>query len=192
MDYEELEAALRRCASTWEVAQVHGLLCSRLATAGAAAGGDWILQVLDGVDADNDSRAECEALLDSLFGSSYQQLSERQSEFSLMLPDTFAPATLRALALGQWCEGFLHGLVSGQRNDLIRTKLASEPLAELIGDLLQISRAATDNDDGDEAIEAAYAELVEYVRVAAQLAYEELADVRDRAGIAGKGPDPLH
>lgn len=192
MDYEELEVALRRCGSTWEAAQVHGMLCSRLATAGPAAGQDWMLHVLDGVEANSDMRAECETMLESLFGSSYQQLSERQSAFMPMLPDEFTPAEVRALALGQWCEGFLHGLVSGQSDDRIREKLASEPLAELIKDLLQISRAAVDDDDEGEETETAYTELVEYVRVAAQLAYEELADIRDGTVVADNEAGPLH
>ncbi len=35
IDYNELQAALRRCGSTWNAGQTHGLLCSRLALAGA-------------------------------------------------------------------------------------------------------------------------------------------------------------
>ena len=45
--------------------------------------------------------------------------------------------------------------------------------------MLQITRAAVDEDCDEESDEAAYTELVEYVRVAAQLAYEELAELRE-------------
>ncbi len=185
IDHDELELALRRCGSTWEVAQAHGLLCSRLASEGPAAGADWLAQILQGVAADDASRPECETLLDALFGESYRQLAERQSDFALLLPDEMASAELRAAALGHWCEGFLHGLVSGQRNERIRERLATEPLADIVRDMLQITRAAADAGDSDEANERAYAELVEYVRVAAQLAYEELADLRDTAEDGG-------
>lgn len=187
IDHDELEFALRRCGSTWEVAQAHGLLCSRLASEGPAAGSEWLAQVLQGVAADDASRPECEALLDALFGASYRQLAERQSGFALLLPDESASAEVRASALGQWCEGFLHGLVSGQRNDRIRERLAEEPLADIVRDMLQITRAAADAGDGDEANERAYTELVEYVRVAVQLAYEELADLRGVAVEAADG-----
>ena len=44
--------------------------------------------------------------------------------------------------------------------------------------MLQITRAAVDEEIDEETNEAAYAELVEYIRVAAQLAYEELTDIR--------------
>jgi uncharacterized protein YgfB (UPF0149 family) len=54
-------------------------------------------------------------------------------------------------------------------------------LADIIRDMLQITRAATDDDSEAESDEEAYFELVEYVRVAAQLAFEELADLRQPA-----------
>ena len=44
--------------------------------------------------------------------------------------------------------------------------------------MLQITRASVDAESDAETNEAAYAEIVEYMRVAAQLAYEELADLR--------------
>jgi uncharacterized protein YgfB (UPF0149 family) len=47
--------------------------------------------------------------------------------------------------------------------------------------MLQITRATVDEDDDAEESEAAYSELVEYVRVAVQLLYEELAALRDSA-----------
>lgn len=190
IEYEELEAALRRCGSTWDVAQAHGLLCSRLAAEGAEAGHGWLQQVLEGVDSANALRQECELLLDHVYSMSYRQLAERLSAFELLLPDDAADATRRATALAHWCEGFLHGLVSGQRNEAVRDKLAKEPLADLIKDLLQITRAVADDDTAAEDNEQAYAELVEYVRVAAQIAYEELADVRHAA--APGDADPLH
>ena len=65
-----------------------------------------------------------------------------------------------------------------------------EPLADIIRDLLQITRAAVDDDCDEESDEAAYTELVEFVRVAAQLAYEELADLRRPAG--DPASDALH
>ena len=81
-------------------------------------------------------------------------------------------------ALGHWCEGFLHGLVAAEHSDALRERLAAEPLSDIIKDLLQITRAGLDEESDEEDNESAYVELVEYVRVAAQLCYEELADLR--------------
>lgn len=187
IDHDELEAALRRCGSTWEVAQAHGLLCARLAAEGRRAGPAWLAQVMDGVSDDSPARQDCETLLDALFGSSYRQLTGRQSDFVLLLPDSGATTDARASALAHWCEGFLHGLVSGQRNESVRARLAEEPLADMLRDLLQITRATAEPGDSDDDTERAYTELSEYVRVAAQLAYEELSELRADRAAPGEG-----
>jgi uncharacterized protein YgfB (UPF0149 family) len=60
----------------------------------------------------------------------------------------------------------------------LKERLAAEPLADIIKDMLQITRAAAGENEDEEGEESAYAELVEYLRVATQLAYEELAEFR--------------
>ena len=66
----------------------------------------------------------------------------------------------------------------------LKQQLTKDPLADIIRDMLQLTRAAVDEESDDESNEAAYAEIVEYVRVAVQLAYEELAEFRGRSGRA--------
>ena len=189
-DYNELDAALRRCGSHWTGAQSHGLLCGRLAIHGEAAAAAWRDQVLEGLDPADALRVECEMLLDDLLRSTWQQLAERQSEFELLLPDDEDEATVRTRALADWCEGFLHGMVAEKNNAAIRERLAAEPLADVIRDMLEITRATVGEEDDEETNEAALTELVEYIRVAAQLAYEELADLRE--GDVPPAPDTLH
>jgi yecA family protein len=178
ISHDALEDALRRCGSTWDAAQTHGLLSGRLAIAGADSGFDWLSQVLDGTDPQNAQRTDCEGMLGALFETTYRQFAERLSEFAPLLPDEDDTTAVRATALAHWCEGFLHGLVAGEHGDDLRERLKAEPLSDIIRDLLQITRAAVDEDCDEESDDAAYAELVEYVRVAAQLAYEELAELR--------------
>jgi uncharacterized protein YgfB (UPF0149 family) len=62
--------------------------------------------------------------------------------------------------------------------EALKQRLGEEPLADIIKDMLQITRASADDDGDEESNEIAYTELVEYLRVAAQLTYEELADFR--------------
>jgi yecA family protein len=194
VDYDALDAALNRCGSSWDAAQTHGLLSGRLAIAGADSGFEWLGQVLEGTDPNNVLRGECEALLSQLFEATYRQLSERQSGFEPLLPNDADSAAVRAAALGHWCEGFLHGLVSGRHGNVLKQRLADEPLADIIKDMAQLTRAAVDEDADDESNEEAYAELVEYLRVATQLTYEELADLRadDAAGQENDEPEVVH
>ncbi len=175
-DHNDVDAALQRCGSSFSGAQAHGMLCGRLAACGTDGVTAWRKQVLGSPASVGVPRADCEALLDELLTSTWQQLAQRQSEFELLLPADDKDAASRTQALADWCEGFLHALVTGNRDEAVRRRLAAEPLEEVIQDLLQISRATLGDDE--ETNELAYAELVEYIRVAAQLAYEELADLR--------------
>lgn len=178
VNHDHLEAALSRCGASWDAAQSHGLLTGRLALAGADSGFDWLSQVLEGTDPNDALRGECESMLGALFESTYRQLAERQSEFEPLLPDDDDSTTTRAAALAHWCEGFLHGLVSAEHADALKQRLSSEPLADIIKDMLQITRAIADEDTDSETDERAYTEIVEYLRVAAQLTYEELVEFR--------------
>jgi len=188
----ELEAALRRCGASWNAGQAHGLLCGRLSVSGARGADSWLDLVLSDTDPHNALRAECESMLDSLFASTWRQLVERQSEFELLLPGDDDTTAARTDAMAQWCEGFLHGLVSEKDNDALKERLAAEPLADIIKDMLQITRATVE-EGSDEEEESAYTELVEYLRVAAQLAYEELADFRSPdEEVSREDSDTLH
>lgn len=182
--HDELDDALRRCGTSWRAAQAHGFLCSRLAVQGQAAAAEWFARVLEDTDARNASCGESRKLLEDLFDASYRQLAERQSEFEPLLPDDTVAGPARAEALSHWCEGFLHGLVSGPHPPELKAKLATEPISEIIKDTLEITRATAESDDSAETREQAWTELVEYLRVAAQLTYEELAGFRSPAAPA--------
>jgi yecA family protein len=193
VDHDTLDDALRRCGASWDAAQTHGLLTGRLAVAGVAAGPEWLVQVLEGTDESNALQARCQKMLDTLYQLTFWQLSERLSEFAPLLPDDDSDAGDRTKAMAHWCEGFLHGLVSAKHGDALRDRLAAEPLADIIRDMLQITRAEVDAATDEETNEAAYAELVEYLRVAAQLAYEELSEMRHSADSSKQGRrDTMH
>lgn len=182
VSHDELDAALKRCGANCSAGQAHGLLCSRLAIMGPDAGLAWLDQVLEGCDADSAIHDECVSMLDTLYACTHRQLADRQSEFEPLLPQDSDSTIIRAEAIACWCEGFLHGLVSGAANDSLQARLTSQPLSDIVGDMLQITRATVDDESDDEDNETAYAELVEYLRVAVQLTYEELAEVRSVHG----------
>ena len=178
VNHDDLSEALRRCGSSWSAEQAHGLLCSRLSVLGVEAGADWMRLILGEPATDDDMARECALLLETLFAATHQQLAERQSEFGPLLAGDDDSAFERAAGLAHWCEGFLHGLVSDVRSDSLKERLATEPLCDIIRDLLELTRAAVDDESDEEDNEAAYTDLVEYIRVAVQLTYEELADFR--------------
>lgn len=179
VEHALLDEQLKRCGANWEAAQTHGLLTGRLAVAGTSAAQEWLQQVFEGVDLNRADASVCRATLDSLYQTTYWQLSERLSEFSPLLPNDDEAIQPRIMALAHWAEGFLHGLVSTQHGDALKARLGEPPLSDIIKDVLQITRAGVDYDEDDEDNESAYAEIVEYLRVVAQLSYEELAEFRE-------------
>jgi uncharacterized protein YgfB (UPF0149 family) len=193
IDHSALEEILKSCGASWSAGQVHGLLCSRLAVTGADGATRWFAQVLEDTDPNSAQRSECEAALDNVCATTWRQLVERQSEFSLLLPDDEEPILQRTEAMAQWCEGFLHGLVSEKHSEDLKKRLSAEPLADIIKDILQITRATIEDGQDDEGEEQAFVELQEYLRVAVQLTYEELADFRSPSEIDhAVEPETLH
>lgn len=180
LDYDVLDDALRRAGSSWDAAQAHGLLSGKLAVLGSAAGPGWLVAILGETDGTNALARECEDMLVTLLSATHRLLRERLSGFSPLLPGDAASMDLRTAALAHWSEAYLHGLVSAEHDESLRKRLAVEPVAGIIRDMLAITRATVDEHDDDQD-EEAYAEIVEYLRVAAQLVYEELADLRTEA-----------
>lgn len=140
--------------------ELHGGLCGWLA-GGGADGPDWLAKVLAD---DQVPKPEAGSALDAMRAASRAQFEDRDFGFALLLPDEDAPLAERSEALFEWCRGFLggFGLAAGKDPPL------SEEGREALDDLARLA-AATPEPDGDEEDEAAYAEIEEFVRVAALL-----------------------
>ena len=89
------------------------------------------------------------------------------------MPDEDDALEERMRELAVWCHGFLAGL--GWAGLDIESDIASEQLKEIIEDFLEISRADPAPEADARGAEFDFAELIEYVRVSVQLAFEELA-----------------
>ena len=146
-------------------------------------------------DALNNALRRCGASWDAAqsHGLLSGQLAVSGAAASFSLESRDAESTVdRAAALARWCEGFLHGIVSREHGADLKERLSAEPLADIIKDMLEITRAAADDESDQESDEAAYVQIVEYLRVAAQLTYEELAEFRHNKLDEGVGSDALH
>lgn len=76
----------------------------------------------------------------------------------------------------------MHGVGASGRSGA-KTALADhEVIKDIIGDFSEITRAAFAADETEEEGEAAFIELVEYVRVSVQLVFEEFLGIRSDAG----------
>ncbi len=97
--------------------------------------------------------------------------------FQPLLPADDEPIGERTLALGEWCQGFLYGLGAGVA--VPDPAALQGEAAEVLRDMTEITHVDVDPDDDAESNEAAYAELVEFVRVGVQLLYDHLQPLRE-------------
>jgi uncharacterized protein len=150
--------------------QVHGLICGVLCVNTSSIAWEGLLST------GKKLQAKVRALLKELHQMSKQQLEEFLFEFELLLPEDENLLPQRAEALKLWCQGFLTGL------KLMQIPLEKRPpsdVTEAINDLIEIARmndeviASTETAEEDEAN---YAELVEYVRIAVILIYQDLQE----------------
>ncbi len=169
-DYQELEDALT--GDQGAAAETHGTLCGLLCTASDDLPESWIRNTL--ADSAGDVALvddETNAQLKSLYEATLDALQGEDMSFAPFLPDDGAEISLRADAIGRWCQGFLYGLaVRGLRkfDDL------PADIRELLEDFSEISRASYDAGDDEQEAEAALTEVVEYARVGVQLIFDQL------------------
>lgn len=154
--YATVSAQIERGRLAVDASELHGSLSGFLCAGGEARGDDWLQRLtLEGPAGD---------ALDQLFLATIEQLKSPDFGFVLLLPTDEQALEQRADALVAWCRGFLggFGLVAGSGEDL------SEESEEALDDLGRIAASAFSYDDPD-ADEAALAEVIEFVRVAALL-----------------------
>lgn len=169
VSFEHLQTALGRAAAPAGAAESHGTVCGAIC-AGVEHAGPWLAHLLG----EPDGRVpdpECQALLQTMEARTRRQLAAFDMEFVPLLPPDDEPLPQRVDALGQWCQGFLFGLTLGRSREALEA-LSSES-AEVLHDVTEIASAGLEADGSDETDEQAYAELVEYLRVAVQILYEE-------------------
>lgn len=166
--YEQLSDTLARIGYGEAAAEFHGSLCGALCVQPPET--IDLIRLLEPGDAPPPADAETRATFIALREEAVSALQDSEMAFSLLLPDDEVALVPRVRALVAWCEGFLYGLAS--QRGLSADKL-SEEAREILRDFTEFTQAAVGDEDPDIE-ESAYAELVEYVRVGAQLLYMEL------------------
>jgi uncharacterized protein len=170
--FKDFEDVLATAGSLADAAEAHGSLCGALCSMSPYKMQDWVNEILpDGGSLSEESSA----MIERVFSATATTFGEQGMEFEPLLPDDESPLNGRANALALWCTGFLYGLGTGAISDL---EGLNGDVGEIVRDFTEISRATGDDADSDESNEQAYAELVEFIRVAAQVVFEELLPLR--------------
>lgn len=177
--YKELSKALSTTELKLHPSQAHGLICGLLCHQSKDAVA-WESLITGGKETTN-----AHAILQSLYDASAKQLNDFLFELQLILPPDKDALPTRAEALTLWCQGALTGL------KIANVKLSGrEPsdTTEAINDLIEIAKMNYEEVVASDEDEEAYTELVEYVRMAFILIYQDLRE----AVTASTGKTSLH
>lgn len=163
--YAAFAALLSNAGYSVSPAELHGLLLGR-SCAGAGFEVDaWLVDAAEllGGEAQDSVRQALIGLQEMVRG----ELTGEDIAVVLLLPDDEAPLAARAVALGQWCQGFLGGFGLTARDGALSGE-AMEVLQDLSA-IAQVQSALEESEDG----ESDYMEVMEYLRVAPLLLFSE-------------------
>jgi uncharacterized protein YgfB (UPF0149 family) len=176
LDYDRLRDSLVDAGAVVALAELHGGVCGALCAGGEVAGQRWLADCL--ADEELAITTPIAGELEELIPASATMLADRQLEFEPLVPDDDAPLEEQVQALALWCQGFLSGLGTAAPKTALENPDGA--LAEIVRDFAEISRAGLSDDEaaGKGHPDFALAEIHEYVRVSAQIVFEELAPER--------------
>jgi uncharacterized protein YgfB (UPF0149 family) len=180
LDYERLRDSLAAAGAVVTLAELHGGACGALCAGGPAAARRWLGAALD--DGELTAPAAVADELEELITTSARMLEGDELKFEPLLPSDEAPLAEQVEALAAWCQGFVNG-VGSTAPDAARGAPENGALGEILRDFAEISRAGLSDDEaeGRDSPDFALAEIHEYVRVSAQIVFDELAALRAAA-----------
>lgn len=192
--FAEINAELHSIEPQLDAAEVHGCLCGTLCTVKNPSVRQWLQEMLiaegddQPVEAFDHHELPASPALELLFGETSQALQADAMEFMLLLPDDDVPLAMRVAAMAQWVAGFLYGFGIGA----VHAIEFPEPVSEALHDFTQIARANPEEVVESDEDEEAYTELVEYLRAAVQVIYDELAPWRTSQAASDSPPGLLN
>lgn len=185
MTFDELDRLLEVEDIQMSAAEVHGILCGRLAGGERLDGNALKSALLESLATEEEMIDNAFDSLRDLYESSLAALEDESLGFSPLLPPDDAGLDKRIQALGEWCEGFISGL--GDSGIAGQAALSDDAMGAL-RDMTAIAQVDFEG-EGEEEDEADFAELMEFVRVTVMLVFVERGSL---AASTSDAPRTLH
>ncbi|MDO8860232.1 UPF0149 family protein [Haliea sp. E1-2-M8] len=189
--FDEVADQLLEQGAAISPSELHGCLVGLLAAGHSDDSGAGLAALNHALELDLHGDLADEVM--QLYTVSEQALGEDLFDFCPLLPDDSHELAVRTQCLAHWCQGFLAGFARA----IVMSGTGAETLpgdsTEILRDFAAMAQADADalQEDDDDA-EAAYVELVEYMRVAAVNVFlDSRARKEDREQAAG-GSDVRH
>lgn len=164
--YESIARLLASHQITASPAEMHGILSGLVSGGLEMDGKSWLPPLYD---LTNNGLAFTQAIkdvLEPLYQRLCQQLVDSNFEFEVFLPDDDEQLPDRIQGLVDWTQGFLAGY--GVQVGAVKV---NDDITEALQDLAEIANLSTEVDDDDDAAEAAFIEVEEYLRMVAMLVF---------------------
>lgn len=185
--YEQLSELLQPLGTLINPAELQGLLCGKFCGGANPDETEWLLEAVEELDFTQAPDENVRDILTQVFRDTRAQLTRDGFALQPLLPSDEAEITQRVGRLGSWCHGFLVGFGSaGHAGD---TNL-SEEAREALQDMAAIAQVDLDEEESARAAENDYAEVVEYVRMAAVALFMEFGADKLVKDESGEGPEP--
>ncbi len=174
-DFEHSLALAKGNLDAAALAECHGVACGLLVRQ-PDCNPDVFIGLLDMLEIVNQPGPGFRDALLELLESSRAQLRDDELQLAIWLPADEESLEDRTESLAQWCNGFLASIGAG---DDKRLETLSGEAAEALADIQEIALAEIGADEEGESDEleeeeGAFAEIVEYVRVAVLILREDL------------------
>jgi uncharacterized protein YgfB (UPF0149 family) len=166
-NYADMASALGESVVMSHPSQCHGVVCGMLCGGAYDITLIWKKLMANTVAYHSLNKG----MLYHLCMVSATQLKAFSFDFKLLLPEDDEELSVCVEALAQWVYGFLAGL---KLANISITKHDSEAVSEILSDLTEIAKMDNGRIVTDEDHQAAYFELVEYVRMAIIFIYQDL------------------
>jgi uncharacterized protein YgfB (UPF0149 family) len=168
--FPELDSRLQRTGAVMGAAEAHGLACGLVSADVADRDRIWLSEVLADTELTEAQGVEVREALGGLVRAAAADMAAADLSLALCLPPEDAGPAARAVALRDWCRGFLYGFGSGGAR--AAATLGTEG-REALADLASIAAMQAESASGEDDA-GALAEIEEYVRVAALLMREDV------------------
>ena len=169
IEYDQFGRLLQESALAPTPGEAHGMLCGLICGGAPTPERAWLDQLFPNRNSWDLQLQEALNGLDTLARQTLDGLQGRGLSLDPLAPDDASPLVERATALYDWVRGFLFafGVLGIVERDL------PEQTREVLRDFTEITRLDLGQLSESEEDESALTELLEFVRVAAMLVYEE-------------------
>ncbi|HEY7774297.1 MAG TPA: UPF0149 family protein [Marinagarivorans sp.] len=172
-------------------ADLQGFVTGLLAGGAILEPDAWLTQAEDFMDLPEPlAELESREALGAYYVLAQRGIADTDYGFKLLLPDDAVSISLRAEALGQWCQSFLMGFGLSECD----AKALDDDGKDMLSTLAEIAQIDVDLEASEEN-ESLYTELCEFVRVAAMYLYQHSQQIpTDASGVepAALVSDQLH